>query len=157
MSDNKQHLYARNLICICVDDTENGDYQGQIWQQYSDEAIDFDGILQMLTLIDGLLDEWDFPQEALSSRAFYRKDKSEHKAYNKKAGPDELVIDRVQKENGTRNVQNKRGKKATFIVQVSFRQRATWQGHVIHAESDEKKDFLSEMELLRIMDSYIRM
>ena len=153
MSDNKQMLYARNLICICIDDIQNGDYQGQIWHQYSDDPIDFDGFLQMFDLMEGLLDEWDFPQKALSTRSFFRQEKP---SYKKKANPDEIVMDQVQKEHGTRNIQNKRGKRATFIVQVSFRQRATWQGHVIHAESDEKQDYQSEMELLRIMDSYIK-
>ena len=153
MSDNKQMLYARNLISVCIDGVKNGDYQGQIWHQYSDEPLEFEGFLQMLSIMEGLLDEWDFPQKALATRSFFRQEKP---VYKKHVNPDELVIDQVQKENGVRNVQNKRGKRATFIVQVSFRQRATWQGHVIHAESDEKKDYQSAMELLRIMDEYIK-
>ena len=152
MSDNKQMLYARNLISVCIDDVVNGDYMGLIWHQYSDEPIEFEGFLQMLSIMEGLLDEWDFPQKALSTRSFFRQEKP---VYKKNVNPDELVIDQVQKENGVRNVQNRRGKKATFIVQVSFRQRATWQGHVIHEESDEKKDYQSAMELLRIMDEYM--
>ena len=152
MSDNKQMFYARNLMSVCIDSTDGCDYQGRIWHQYSDEPLEFGGFLQMLSIMEGLLDEWDFPQKALSTRSFFRQDKS---VYKRNVNPDELVIDQVQKENGVRNVQNQRGKRATFIVQVSFRQRATWQGHVIHAESDKKDDFASAMQLLRIMDGYL--
>ena len=139
-------------MSVCIDSTENSDYQGYIWHQYSDEPLKFDGFLQMLSIMEGLLDEWDFPQKALSTRSFFKQDKP---GYNKNANPDELVIDQVQKDTGVRNVQNQRGKRATFSVQVSFRQHATWQGHVIHAESDEKKDFESAMQLLRIMNGYL--
>ena len=51
-----------------------------------------------------------------------------------------------------RNVQNKKGQLGTFVVQVTFRQDATWQGHVIHQENNEKIDFISALELIKIMD-----
>ena len=153
MSDNKQMLYARNLMSVCIDSIGNCDYQGRIWQQYSDEPLEFDGFLQMLSIMEGLLDEWDFPQKALSTRSFFRQDKP---VYKRNVNPDELVIDQVQKDNGVRNVQNQRGKRATFIVQVSFRQRATWQGHVIYQEKNEKMDFVSALELVKIMDRALR-
>ena len=152
MTDNGQLIFARNLICICVDGNENVDYQGMIWHQYSDEPLNFTGVLQMLKVIDELMDEWDFPQKGLMERSLVNK---KTPSYVPRDDQDELLIDKIQSECGTRNIQDKRGKKATFIVQISFRQKATWQGQVICAEADEKKDFQSAMELLRIMDNYI--
>ncbi len=151
MSDTKQMLFARDLMCICIDGVENADYQGKIWHQYSDEPIEFGSCVTMLRTMDNLMDEWDFPQRGLEGRDF---DKKSEKVGHKGAG-DELVIDKIQQEHGTRNVQNKRGSIATFVVQIAFRQRATWQGHVVCAESNEMKEFESAMALLRIMDRQI--
>ena len=154
MGDDKQALFARNLISICIDGTENADYQGKIWHQYSDDPLDFISFLDMLEIIDELLDEWDFPQKGLIERSF---DKKEKPSYKRNSDSEELVIDKIQREKGTRNVQGKKGKKATFLLQVSFRQNATWQGHVICDKSGEKIDFESALELLRIMDKNIEM
>ena len=44
---------------------------------------------------------------------------------------------------------------ATFVVHVTHRQNATWQGTVVWAEKDQKANFRSAMELLRLMDSAV--
>ena len=50
-------------------------------------------------------------------------------------------------------IEKNRGDKGTFIVQVMYRQNATWQGQVIWAEQNKKVYFRSAMELLKLMDS----
>lgn len=47
---------------------------------------------------------------------------------------------------------SERGEKATFVVQVRFRQNATWQGTVTWAEKNETRHFRSALELLKMMD-----
>ena len=100
------------------------------------------------------MDDWDFPQKGLEQREFIPKEPHAHKRNVVK--DDELVIDKIQKQHGVRNIQGKKGKLATFVVQVAFRQNATWQGHVVVASSNEKKSFTSAMELLRIMDDSMK-
>ena len=39
MSETKQMLFARNLICACVESDNNADYQGLIYHQYADDPI----------------------------------------------------------------------------------------------------------------------
>ena len=51
----------------------------------------------------------------------------------------------------------KRGEKATFVVQVQFRQNATWQGTVTWAEKNETRHFRSTLELIRLMDESLSM
>ena len=51
--------------------------------------------------------------------------------------------------------QNK-GDRATFVVQVQFRQNATWQGTVTWAEKNEIQHFRSVLELIRLMDDSLR-
>ena len=150
MSEAKQMLFARNLISICVDGIENADYQGCLWHQYSDDPIHFGSVAGMITTMDNLMDDWDFPQKGLDQREFFPK---EHRIHRRNKGQDDdLVIDKVQKQHGTRNIQGKRGKLDTFIVHVAYRQNATWQGQVVVASTNEKISFSSAMELLRIMD-----
>lgn len=155
MSEAKQMLFARNLICVCIDDNQNADYQGQLWHQYSDDPVNFSGIYDMMVTADELFDAWDFPQRSLERREFVHDDPDDrrHKGFpTRQDDSDELPIDRVQKQQGTRNIQGKRGELGTFIIQVSFRQNATWQGHVINVEKNERNDFSSAMELVRIID-----
>ena len=47
----------------------------------------------------------------------------------------------------------KKGDKGTFVVQVQYRQHATWQGKVLWAEKNETKQFRSALELLKLIDS----
>ena len=149
MSEAKQMLFARNIICICIEKKESGDYIGEIWHQYSDDSIDFNGVSEMLTIMDDLYDEWDFPQRGLEKREFYRS--REIETANEEQ--EELVIDKIQEKFGVRNIQNKSG---TIIVQVKFRQNATWQGTVIHSETNKKEDFESAMRLVSIIDDAIK-
>ncbi len=46
--------------------------------------------------------------------------------------------------------------KATFIVQIQYRQNATWQGQIVWKEKDETKKFRSELELIKLIDSAAR-
>ncbi|MBN7774601.1 hypothetical protein JYB65_14630 [Clostridium aminobutyricum] len=46
-----------------------------------------------------------------------------------------------------------RGEKATFILQVKFRQNASWQGTVKWVEKKETLHFRSALEFIKILDS----
>ena len=49
-------------------------------------------------------------------------------------------------------IEKNRGDKGTFIVQVMYRQNATWQGQVIWAEENRSVRFRSALELMKLMD-----
>jgi hypothetical protein len=151
MSDSKQMLFARNLICVCIDDNKDADYQGLIYHQYADEPISFNGIASMILEMENLFDEWDFPQRGLAERKFNKK-KENHKRPVPETENDKLKIEIISDTHGVRNVQNKKGKLATFVIQVVYRQDASWQGHVIYQEENEKLDFNSALELIKIID-----
>lgn len=151
MSDSKQMLFARNLICVCIDDNQDADYQGLIYHQYADEPIRFNGIASMILEMENLFDEWDFPQRGLAERKFDKK-KENHKRSVPETEDDKLKIEIISDTHGVRNVQNKKGKLGTFVIQVVFRQDASWQGHVIYQEDNEMLDFNSALELIKIID-----
>jgi hypothetical protein len=154
MSETMQMLFAKNLICVCIESAEKADYQGLIYHQYADEPVAFVGMTDFLTKAEGLFDEWDFPQRGLAERSF-KKAHKDQVGYKKSHVSDKLPIEVIQEQHGTRNVQNKKGTLGTFVVQVVYRQDATWQGHVIHKETNEKKDFASALELIMIIDSAV--
>ena len=156
MAETKQMLFAKNLVCVCVEQVKDGDFSGILYHQYADDPVAFTSAADFLLKMEELMDEWDFPQRGLAER-FFKKEARDNsgKHYLLKEGDDRLPIEIIQDMNGVRNVQNKKGTLGTFVVQVVFRQDATWQGHVIHQEKNEKKDFRSALELVKYMDSSI--
>ena len=46
----------------------------------------------------------------------------------------------------------KRKIKGTFIVNVMFRENATWQGEVVCADEKKKQYFRSALELIKMID-----
>ena len=47
------------------------------------------------------------------------------------------------------------GERGTFLVKVLFRQNNSWQGEVIWAEANERRNFRSALELIKLIDSAI--
>lgn len=50
-------------------------------------------------------------------------------------------------------LKSKAGEKATFIIQVQFRQNASWQGTITWAEKKKTMRYRSTLEMLKLMDS----
>ena len=95
----------------------------------------------MVLDIDDALDHYGGPQASTARRRF-----------GKAAQPDgvekeEMPLDQEMHE------QPVKGERATFVVQIQYRQNATWQGQVLWAEKDERKAFRSALELLKLIDS----
>jgi hypothetical protein len=156
MAETKHMLFAKNLICVCADEAVDGDYNGRIFHQYDDEPVSYRGLSDMLVKIEELLDHWDFPQRGLAERKFKKASRDNDviaKSY--KPGDDRLPIEIVAEANGVRNVQNNKGTLGTFIIQVVYRQEASWQGHVIYQEANEQTDFRSALELIKYMDGVL--
>ena len=145
MGDSEERIYGKNLVCICVDSIRNGDMQGVIWTPYEEKETAFNGNYDLIMQLDNLYDYWDFPQRTASYRTFGKKDRS--KDYH---NPNS-----IRKRDEIRNVKSFRGEKMTFLLQVRFRQHASWQGQVLWAEKKKKLHFRSVLELMKLFDSAI--
>ncbi|WP_243125298.1 hypothetical protein [Clostridium transplantifaecale] len=55
--------------------------------------------------------------------------------------------------NDTKEMIKHEGMKATFVVNVIFRQHASWQGKVSWVEGKKTSYFRSALELIKLMDS----
>lgn len=143
MNETNHLIYAPNLLNICVEEVSDRDCSGRIWHQYSREAPEFRGTAELLRVMEELFDRWDFPQNSTVPRTF------------KSTGTQETVRKRGEtaRQMDARELQEKRGGRATFIVHVKYRQNATWQGEVIWAEKQQKQSFRSALEFLKLIDS----
>lgn len=141
MEKKEIYLYAPNLIAICIDRKSHADYEGKLWNEYSESPQEFHSILEIFRMIEDFLDELDFPQRStvprsFAGRALREETQDKRKGKTKKMG----------------NLEDKNGEEGTFIVQIKYRQNATWQGQVVWAEQNKKEYFRSALELLRLID-----
>ena len=138
-------LFAPNLINVCIDSVREGDLEGQLWQPYDVRPQIFIGMTDMLLQMDELYNRWNYPQRAMDSRTFL-KETVATQPLNIRKGDSRMNIQRIQ---------DKRGQQGTFIVQVQYRQNATWQGQVLWAEKNKKEYFRSALELIRMIDNAV--
>ncbi len=137
------YLFAPNLISVCIDSVSEGDLEGLLWQPYDVRPQVFIGITDMLLQMDELYNRWNYPQKAMDSRTFL----------NETVAAQPINIRKGDSRMNIQKIQDKRGRKGTFIVQVQYRQNATWQGQVVWAEKNKKEYFRSALELIRMIDN----
>ncbi len=137
------HLFAQNLICVCIDKERNGDYEGRILQPFDQTDICYKGSADMVLQMNRLYDLWNYPQASLQMRTFASDRQKRQK----------MDIRKYSIHKKVEEMQEERGKESTFIVQVQYRQNATWQGQVVWAEENRKEHFRSALELIKLIDS----
>lgn len=136
------NISAPNIVSICIDQVYEREKQGRLYHCYRQKPIIFQNEHQMISEMEDFMNCLNYPQASNQIRSFHPEEKHTPKAEM------QPVI------NGEQIVQE-RGKLATFIVHVQYRQNATWQGKAICAETGDQQKFLSVMELLKIMDNTI--
>ncbi len=145
MGKTTMGMFAPNLVALCIDERTDADYNGKVYDQYHEEPVRFRGMLDALRCVEFYLDRMDFPQRSTVQRSF-RKREMISDDYGKRPVREEFMS----------NLEDKKGEEGTFIVQVKYRQNATWQGQVVWAEENKKMYFRSALELLRLIDDAMR-
>ncbi|MBS6195088.1 MAG: hypothetical protein KH828_05860 [Clostridiales bacterium] len=131
---------APNLVNICVDWNDSGGSGGRIYHNYAKEAIEYQNVVQLLSYLEKFYDRLSFPQAAVQMRNFVeKKTEGQRQPIEKKTVQDFVV--------------QQRGKCATFLVFVQYRQNATWQGTIMWVEEGKKQEFRSALELLMLIDN----
>ena len=139
MDIEKKNIQSPGTICICVDEYDPHSILGRIYQSGNETPLYFNEIGRMLILTDRILDEQHYPQPSTSGRSFMKRKQNQSKA--KERTPMQKKTEVTQK-----------GGKGTFVVQIQYRQHATWQGKVLWAEKNETMQFRSALELLKLID-----
>lgn len=135
--------YAPNMISICVDHISGGEMSGRIYHFYRKEPLEFGNIVQMMEMIDVFFDDLRFPQASTSARSFVRA--AQHAA------------DTLSKEVTPEAIAAYRGEVGTFLLSVRYRQNSSWQGAVRWIEGNQIYNFVSELELIKVLSNSVEL
>lgn len=134
-----------NMVMVCVDGVENGDIYGRYFHRYKKEETFFPDSATLVIEMERFYDAIGYPQAAIKTRKFI-----ERKGGRIPAKEHMAVISDSQ------TLMQFRGKLATFLVGVTSRQNASWQGDVVWMEQQIWKHFCSDMELVVFVDDAVK-
>ena len=145
MSDfNRINIAAPDLMVICFDKKEEQIGTGRMYHYYSREEIPFLNEYHLLTLMEEVMEHINYPQSSTTMRN-YKSEGHEAGAPVKKEKPQKVV--------GQEELMSHKGKLATFVVYIQYRQNATWQGDIVWVEQNTTRSFRSVLEMLKLMDN----
>lgn len=132
---------------VCIDKVdENYDVSGRIYHCYATDAILFQTSIHFIHKMDDFMDRINYPQRSMQDRVFGKTKKQFHNN-----GYDETQS--IKKLFEEEEIMDKRGEKTTFVVEIKYRENATWQGNVEWVEGGKKQTFRSALELIKLIDS----
>ena len=129
-------VHESRKTIVCIDNYEKGNPEGRIYHSYA-ESETFQSLSQFLIKMETLLDDLQLPQASTETRSFCQLPQI--------SLADPPPVNQVRK-----------GRCATFQIQVIFRQHTSWQGTVTWLEESSEQSFRSVLELILLMDSAIR-
>ena len=134
MDQNRWNAFGRK-ITICIDSYEDGVPEGCFYTPNRDSER-FTSLMQFLLKMEEYLDDQQTPQSYTSARRFTSLLEPDT---GRGCGPS-----------------FRKGSKATFQLQVLFRQHSSWQGILTWREGSAEQGFRSVLELVVLLDSALR-
>ena len=144
--ENSPVTAASVIMRVEVDLLGGGAYRGKLLSKYLEEPYRFFSVVRMIEKMEEIFDSKNFPQAYFTLRSFGDDEK------NKREKTGEKNSDIGGGTYNTPLYEKQAIGKCTFDILVKFRQHVTWQGYIHWIEKDLKQDFLSELEMLRLMD-----
>ena len=126
---NKMFENPNEFTTVCVDSFEDHVVGGRFCTSHQEE-VPFRGLMPLFLHLEQWLDERDAARVG--------------------TGALQTASDTAQMIWGG---QDCRGKEATFVIKVLFRQNASWQGSVLWVEEGQEESFRSELELTLLISS----
>ena len=131
---NRTDMGRKNIIC--VDSYEEGILRGRLYTPLR-EMETFSSLSQLLLKMDSLLDQQHHtPRSYTQPRVFSDLPPAAQPVWSRAPG--------------------RRGEKATFELQVLFRQHTSWQGILHWVGENVQQQFRSVLELVFLLDSAMR-
>lgn len=134
-----------NMVMVCVDGVENGDIYGRYFHRYKKEETFFLNSAMLFSEVEQFYDIIGYPQAAMRTRNFIEREREKVPAKEHMT----VIYD-------SQTLMHFRGKLATFLVGVTSRQNASWQGDVVWMEQKIRKHFCSDMELVVFVDDAVK-
>jgi len=126
--------YGVQHFIICVDDFKNGELSGKLFCGINQQATPYSGVMPLLSLIEGTLDEIT-PMQQFEQRRSLRR----------------VMVPIGETGSWHASTTGDSGNLATFRLQIHFRQNATWQGELTWVEGKSAACFRSALEMLLAM------
>lgn len=130
-------------LTVYVDRYEDMEMSGRLFSP-AGSRIPYQGILSLLNSLDGICDAIGYPQSTHQLRSFMPERQERKMETPEEAETMDEIVRREKEE--------PRGAAATFVVQVRFRQNATWQGSIKWVDSGKSRNFRSTLELINLME-----
>lgn len=134
-----------NMVMVCVDGVENGDIYGRYFHRYKKEETFFLNSAMLFSEVEQFYDIIGYPQAAMRTRNFIEREREKVPAKEHMT----VIYD-------SQTLMQFRGKLATFLVGVTSRQNASWQGDVVWMEQKIRKHFCSDMDLMVFVDEAVK-
>lgn len=144
----KRHAFIPNTVTktlICVDERTDCDFSGMIYNPFMPHPVPYKNAKGMIIILEDFFNDIDFPQAYFEDRFFLPN----------KAEPEEKLPKPVERFGEDHLLETQHGKLATFIVEVRFRQSASWQGDFLWVEEQKNRSFRSTLELLMCLDKVV--
>lgn len=138
MAISDRMLRMHNCVGITL---KNDGFKGELYTCFENEPRTFNDVDGFFNIVNAFLDALEFPAQKIKYRAF------------KKTLPTmELVdIDPNEKLFDTEKLLEL-CKRNAYIIMVTARDNATWQGMIYSKSEDKEYSFNSEVELIRILN-----
>lgn len=145
MEEENRRFLAGELpgLWVCVDQADSGRWAGRLYAPKTG-CFCFSNEIYLLGAMERLFDRTDYPQATHKIRTFQKKPEKDGGEIKVKKDVENLA-----------EGQEMLGKKATFNIQVKFRQNASWQGSIQWMEGKKTQNFRSVLELLKLMDEAV--
>lgn len=119
--------------------------RGSLHSIYLDEPYEFSSLVKMIEKMEEIFDSKKFPQAFMAPRTF----KNVKPGVKMREAERNDTMKDATKKNAPEDAAHSQ---CTFEITVKFRQNATWQGQILWAEKNQKQNFRSVLEMLKLMD-----
>lgn len=136
-----EHISVPNLLNVCIDQNNDGEFGGRIYDCYHKTPATFTNLMQLLRRMDDFFDEITFPQASTRSRSF--------------TPPHEKKKEKLQKQTTQEEILKNKGQKASLVIWVKYRQNSTWQGELTWLEQQKTYTFSSALDLIKLIDNIL--
>lgn len=130
---------------ICVDAYKDFDYSGMLYNLYLPEPVAFGQVKDIIHALETFFDDIAYPQPYFEWRSFSQAQSEPQRRAT-------VIPELYQSDTAFFH----RGRLATFMVEVSQRQNASWQGSIRWLERDLQRSFQSTLQFLMLLDSAVR-
>lgn len=133
-------------ISVAVHEFSGGQPSGALRVSGGGEALPFYGLMEMMYAMECMLDCINFPQACFEYRSF--SGKCAALTERKRQNEVREHMEGIEKE----FMDDEKTPRSTFVVNVLFRQNATWQGTIGWVDRKQTKRFRSSLELMKLID-----